>query len=417
MANSGIEIDISWHTDINELGLAEWNRLAESLSTPLLDYEWLLQMERSKSISPDHGWLPCHLALRRSGDLIAVAPLYIKGHSQGEFVYDYMWADVAGQLGVKYYPKLVGMSPATPAVGYRFLIDRDEDEEALTDFMLRAIDAFCEANELSGANFNFVDPDWGSLLASRGYAGWFHQSYEWRNTGFDNFEDYLAAFNKNQRRNIRRERRSMVESGVTIRAYTGDEIPDSFYGLMWNYYESTNDQFGPWAAKFLNKSFFTKGLEGFRHRLLFIAATVGEVSDNPVALSMLLTKGDVLIGRYWGTDRMIDNLHFDACYYAPIEWAIERGIGIFDPGAGSPHKLRRGFVAVGNYSYHKYRDPQMRGVMDEHIDRINRMEEDRIGQMNESVPLKELPEIPSLLAGKPIPQSASNIDNNPTTAK
>ena len=392
----------SWHIDLREIEREEWNHLAETLTTPFFDYEWLLQMERSKSISAENGWLPCHMAVRREGELIGAAALYIKGHSQGEFIWDYMWADVAEQIGVKYYPKLIGMSPATPSVGYRFLIDSAEDAAELTRYMLRSIDAFCEANDLSGSNFHFVDPEWGKLLPPEGYSGWYHQSYEWRNTGFGDFEEYLAGFNKNQRRNIRRERNSLAEAGVRVQAYTGDEIPEHFYARMWRYYERTNDQFGPWAAKFLNKSFFTEGLDDFRHRIVFVAGETADAPGDPVALSMLLTKGDLLVGRYWGTEKMIDNLHFDACYYTPIEWGIKHGISIFDPGAGSPHKLRRGFVAVGNHSYHKYRDANMRSIMEEHVGRINQREQLRIQQMNQTVPLKMIPDIPSLLAGSPL---------------
>ena len=401
MSSNFAQIEISWHTDIDEIGCDEWNRLAAFCPTPILDYEWLRQMERSGSVAPENGWLPCHLAVRRTSKLIAAAPLYVKGHSQGEFVWDYVWADVASQLSVRYYPKLIGMSPATPAVGYRFLVDPAEDETAITRFMLEAIDAFCDANDLSGASFHFADPAWGERLTEFGYSGWLHQSYEWYNTDFADFDAYLAGFSKNQRRNIRRERRSIAEGDVHVRAYTGNEITEALLAVMWEYYERTNDQFGPWAAKYLTREFFGSGLLEFRHRLILFAAYTNDLSvgDPPVALSMLLHKDDVIIGRYWGTDRMIDNLHFELCYYAPIEWAIGHDVSRFDPGAGSPHKLRRGFLAVGNYSYHKFVDDKFRTVMETHIDSINRGERERIESMNESVPLKTIPAVPSLLAG------------------
>jgi uncharacterized protein len=390
---------LSWHTSISEIGKAEWNILAERLPTPILDYEWLELMERSGSVRPETGWLPCHLALRRDKTLVAAAPLYVKGHSQGEFVWDYMWADVAEQLKIQYYPKLIGMSPATPAVGYRFLIAPEEDETKTTGIMLDAINRFCEANHLSGAQFNFVDPEWGSILAKYDYSGWFHQSYEWYNTGFTGFDDYLTGFRKNQRRNIRRERESVADEGIDVRMITGDEIDDSLLPVMWRYYERTNDQFGPWAAKYLTREFFSDKLLEFRHRLLFAAAYVDGKAAEPIAMSMLLAKDEVIIGRYWGTDRMVDGLHFDLCYYAPIEWAILRGVARFDPGAGSPHKLRRGFLAVGNYSYHRFTDERFRGVMTHYIDEINRSERERIDEMNGEVPLKEIPRVPSMLAG------------------
>lgn len=383
------EYSIAWNMDITEVPQCEWDALANAQRTPLLEWEWLRLMEASGSVTPQTGWLPCHLTVRNHGSLVGAAPLYVKGHSAGEFVWDYMWADVAEQLNVKYYPKLIGMSPATPAVGYRFLIAPDADEDLVTDIMLSSIDAFCEQNNLSGASFHFVDPEWRHHITSRGYAEWLHQSFEWRNQGFGSFNDYLAGFTKNQRRNIRRERRTMQDLGITIRGYTGTEIPDHFFPLMHRYYENTNDQFGPWAAKYLTEEFFLGLADSYRHRLLFVAAFEKTDERNPVGMSLLLTKNDTIIGRYWGARRMVDTLHFNACYYSPIEWAIERGIGSFDPGAGSPHKLRRGFFAVANYSLHRFRDENLRTVMNMHIDEINEAERTRIEQMNRTLPLKD----------------------------
>jgi predicted N-acyltransferase len=298
-----------------------------------------------------------------------------------------MWADVASQLKQEYYPKLIGMSPATPAVGYRFLIDPDEDEIGLTAIILQAIDHFCEQNDLSGCSFHFVDDEWKEMITSRGYSAWLHQSYEWRNQDFTSFDDYLNAFTKNQRRNIRRERTSVRNQGIEIRAYTGDEIPERFFPVVYNYYKKTNDQFGPWAAKFLNRRFFNGLYPGFTDRLLIMAA-FDRGDSNPMGMSFLLTKGDSIIGRYWGASRWADSLHFEACYYSPIEWAIEHGVKRFDPGAGSPHKLRRGFFAIGNYSLHKFRDPVLRNVMETYVGQINDGEKERIKAMNHTLPLK-----------------------------
>ncbi len=380
---------ISRHSDIHEIDASAWNALAEPLPTPLLEWEWLARMEESKSVAPQAGWLPCHLCVWHSSTLVGAAPLYVKGHSAGEFVWDYVWADVASQLNVEYYPKLIGMSPATPAVGYRFLVSPDEDEAEITRILLETIDVICRENSFSGANFLFVDPEWQRSIEEYGYIAWAHQSYEWLNHGFESFDDYVAIFNKNQRKNIRRERRKMAEQGIRIETYNGDEIYEDLFPIMWRYYERTNDKFGPWAAKYLTPTFFDGLHETFRHRILFVAAYTEYEPDRPIALSFLLTKGDQLIGRYWGAEEDIDMLHFNLCYYTPIEWAIEHGIQRFDPGAGSPHKLRRGFYAVKNHSLHRFYDKTMHTVMATHIDEINGMEEERVAHMNDSLPVKE----------------------------
>jgi len=378
---------IEWVQHIESIPREEWDALATPLDTPLLEWEWLRQFEVSGSMTPATGWLPCHLTVRSDGRLIAAAPLYVKGHSEGEFVWDYVWADVAGQLKQSYYPKLIGMSPATPAVGYRFLIAPGEDEANLTGIILQAIDYFCEKNDLSGCSFHFVDAEWKPRIMRHGYTAWLHQSYEWINPGFRTFDDYLESFTKNQRRNIKRERASVRNQGIEIRAFTGEEIPERFFSILYDYYKKTNDQFGPWAAKFLNRRFFEGLYPNFSERLLIMAA-FDEGAGRPMGMSFLLKKGESIIGRYWGASRRADSLHFDACYYSPIEWAINHGVKRFDPGARSPNTLRRGFFAVANYSLHKFRDPVLRNVMETYIGEINRGENDRIREMNSSLPLK-----------------------------
>lgn len=381
---------LKWISGMHEVDRAAWNALAEPLETPLLEWEWLHQMELSGSITPDTGWMPLHLTAWRDRQLVAAAPLYIKGHSSGEFVWDHVWADVAQQLGVRYYPKMIGMSPATPVVGYRFLVAPGEDEALLTEVMLAQVEQLCRKNSISGCGFNFVDPAWKDLVEGLGYTAWRHQSYAWVNEGFSSFDDYLARFDKNQRRNIKRERASVQEGGVSLKPLAGEEIPDSYFPLMYRFYANTNEQFGPWAARFLTRRFFL-GLAGeYRHRLLFIAA-YERGSSEPMAMSFLITKGRQLLGRYWGASRFVSNLHFDACYYTPIEWAIRRGVQWFDPGAGSHHKIRRGFQAVANHSLHCFYDESMRQVMEKHIRRINRMEQQEIDGLNQGLPFAEKP--------------------------
>ncbi|WP_455382128.1 GNAT family N-acetyltransferase [Salinispira pacifica] len=385
---------MKWISSINEVEAAEWNRLALPLSTPFLEWEFLHVLEESGSIAPRHGWLPMHLTLRRDGELVAAAPLYLKGHSTGEFVYDYMWVDVAQQLGVKYYPKLVGMIPATPSVGYRFLVAPEEEEEQVTDLLLEEIDQLCKKNGIAGLAFNFVDSDWYRFMKRYSFNCWRHQSFLWENEEFSSFDDYLQVFNKNQRRNIRRERASMEAQGITIRAFQGEEIPERYFPLMFRFYERTNDQFGMWAARYLNRRFFEQVSE-FRHRLLYIAAFAPNSANgngdggDPVAMSFLSVKDNLLVGRYWGTTHYFDNLHFNACYYAPIEWAIEHGISYFDPGAGSSHKVRRGFKAVANYSLHRFYDQRLHYIMAANIERINSMEQQNIDALNTALPFAQ----------------------------
>ncbi len=332
-----------WINTVAEVPQTAWDALAQPLITPFFEWDWLHNIESSGSATGRTGWLPHHLTVWRDQQLVGIAPLYIKGHSRGEFVFDNQWADVAYQLGIEYYPKLLGMSPFTPAEGYRFLIAPGEDEAEITSLMVHSIDQFCIDNKISGCNFLYVDPEWKPMLEKLGFSPWLHHSYIWQNQGYQTFDDYLKGFNANQRRNIKRERKAVNQAGLQLQTHTGDEIPKAFFSQMYHFYASTCDKFGWWGSKYLTRKFFEQLHHDYRHRVVFVAAYDGTNQHQPVGMSFCLTKSDRLYGRYWGSVQDIDCLHFDACYYSPIEWAINNGISIFDPGAGGRHKKRRGF--------------------------------------------------------------------------
>jgi predicted N-acyltransferase len=376
----------SWIQNIAEIDRDEWDALAKPIPTPFLEWDWLRLMELSGSTTAKTGWLPHHLVMRRGLSLVAAAPMYIKGHSAGEFVFDHVWADVAGRMGIEYYPKIVGMSPFTPMTGYRFLVAPGEDASHLTAMMVAEIDRLCRRHNLSGSSFLFADPQWHHKMLTQGYYGWQHQSYAWFNNGFRNFEDYLALFNSNQRRNIKRERKAIEKQGLNIKIFTGDQIPRGLFPLMYRFYEHTNDKFGPWGCRYLTPPFFEGLYDRFRHRLVFVAAYDGGDDSLPVGMSMLVTKAKRLYGRYWGSSRLLNSLHFNACYYSPIEWAINNGIHRFDPGAGGAHKIRRGFTSVPSFSLHRFSDPRMLQIMRNHIDEINRLEQEQIDSLNQELP-------------------------------
>jgi len=378
-----------WLENLSEVDRESWNALAEPLQTPFLEWDWLQLMEVSGSVGPEAGWIPRHLTVWSGRELVAAAPLYVKTHSAGEFVFDHAWADVAGRLNRPYYPKLVGMSPFTPMIGYRFLMAPGMGPDELTGRMLAEIERFCRHHGLAGCSYHFADPQWGEEIAARGFSPWAHQSFVWENEGFLSFDDYLSRFNANQRRNIRRERRRLAERGIRVDMVAGEELPGDFYERMHAFYKRTNDQFGPWGCKYLTGGFLALLPNHFRKRLVFAVASDGGRRD-PIGMALLVAKGEHLYGRYWGCAREVEFLHFEACYYRPIEWAVASGIRQFDPGMGGGHKLRRGFKAVANYSLHRFMDPVLRQIMERHIGAINRLEHEEIAALNRSLPLLEL---------------------------
>jgi uncharacterized protein len=387
---------ITWINQVSEVPQPAWDALAAALKTPFLQWAWLNNMETSGSTAAKTGWLPNHLTVWRDRDLIAFAPLYVKGHSYGEFVFDHQWAELADRLGIAYYPKLLGMSPFTPAEGYRFLIAPGEDEAEITEMMVAAIDQFCIRNRISGCNFLYVDPDWRLRMEALGFHSWIHHNYIWQNQGFQDFDDYLQSFNANQRRNIKRERKAVANAGLELRSFSGDAVSPAMLNLMYRFYGDTCDKFGWWGSKYLTETFFAQLHESFREHVVIFAAfatshRTSSDAQEPIGMSFCLRKGDRLYGRYWGSFQAIDCLHFDACYYAPIEWGIQNGIQIFDPGAGGQHKKRRGFPATANHSLHRFYPPRLSQIFTNYINQINDMEQQEIEAINQELPFKQEP--------------------------
>ncbi len=383
------EYSIAWTNCLADIPQTAWDALALPLNTPFFEWAWLNNMETSGSATAKTGWLPNHLTVWRDRTLVAFAPLYLKGHSYGEFVFDQQWAEVSDRLGIAYYPKLLGMSPFTPAEGYRFVIAPGEDEAELTAMMVWAIDQFCDRNNITGCSFLYVDPDWRDRMEHHGYVKWLHHSYIWQNQGFQTFDDYLGAFNANQRRNIKRERQALATAGLRMEIHTGDAIPPALFPLMYRYYADTCDKFGWWGSKYLTPQFFAGLSPNYAHRVVFAAAYAEADPTQPIGMSFCLTKGTKLYGRYWGATSDIDCLHFNACYYAPIEWGIAHGIQTFDPGAGGRHKKRRGFPATPNYSLHRFYPPRLKQLFNTYIDQINDMEQQEIDAVNQEIPFKQ----------------------------
>ena len=372
---------------MHDIPTEPWNELAATFDSPLLNHEWLAHLEASGSMTPAAGWQPIHACLWDDRRLVAAAPLYLRDTSWGEFVFDFAFAELADKIGTPYYPKLVGMSPATPSRAYGFLArDPERDGRRLFD----EIEAFCDRNEIGVLQFNYVAEPWRERFERWGMVAWAHHGYQWYNEDFESFDDYLARFTKNQRRNVRRERRSIADQGLEIRMVAGAEAPDSYFEWMYRFYRNTNDQYGPYAARFLSAAFFCDMPQQVRRHVWFVAA-LRQAERDPVAMAMLVRKEGRVLGRYWGARVYADNLHFNVCYYAPIEWAIAQGVRTFDPGMGSQHKVRRGFRSVANYSVHRFYDRRMDAILRANIDRINSAEGAQIATLDAAVPYKHSP--------------------------
>lgn len=382
----------------------EWDALATDCGNPLLSWGFLALLEASGSMTPETGWTGAHALARRGGELVAAAPFYVKTHSWGEFVFDYEFAEIAQRAKVAWYPKLVGMVPATPAPAWKVLVRPDAGGHEERISLARAvIDAAAKAAHDAGlAGFHVLWPEPGTAALLRSAAPlvaapsraaeWEHQAFLWTDEGYGDFRGYLDSFSKNMRRNVGRERQAVADAGVTTRMIGPEEASAKprLLEAMADLYESHNDKFGPWAAKFLERDFFLRLPEFMPSGWVLSAAFAPRSSsdDDPVALAFLLEGKDRLYGRFWGAREDIPGLHFELCYYLPIEYALSKGIASFDPGMGSPHKARRGFRSVMAPSFHMPFNRRLADFMGRVLPEINAEERERARALDEDLPFK-----------------------------
>ncbi len=381
-----VKIISRWYRSIKEIKKEDMTALLGKKVSPFLQWDWLAALEVSGSVAAKSGWQPSHLALWEGETLVAFAPLYIKGHSYGEFVFDHAFSQLANDLGLNYYPKLLGMSPLSPIEGYRFYFANQSDEIELTILMIKIIDEFALRNRIISCNFLYVDPAWRLVAEQAGCATWLNQMSLWTAGEQKNFSDYLARFNSNQRRNIKRERKSIRDKGLFVDTLHGPQIDLSVLRKMYGFYEQHCARWGVWGSKYLSESFFEM-LAGpdLREKIIVFSAHSGN-PDEPLGMSLCVTDSEMLWGRYWGSKQEIDCLHFELCYYAPIEWALQNGIKGFDPGAGGSHKRRRGFLAKPHASLHRWYDKRMNYYIRSWLPKANDLMIEEINAANSDLP-------------------------------
>lgn len=349
---------------VARVAAGEWNALVGDES-PFLEWEWLASLEEAGCVGPETGWAPRPLLLREAGRLVAACPLYVKGHSEGEFVFDWGWADAASRAGISYYPKLLVGVPFTPVAGARLLVAPGEDRALRARQLAAALAELCRGNGLSSAHVNFCRGDEHEALAEAGFLPRMGLQYHWANPGCGSFDEWLGSLRSKRRNQVRRERRELAEQGLAIERLAGDAIPGALFEPMFELYLSTIRS-NPWGRQYLNARFFELLAKRFRRRLCFVIARAGE---EIVAGTVNVQKGDALYGRYWGAFRPLRHLHFNVCYYAGIEHCLEHGLRRFEPGAGGEYKQLRGFDAVPTWSFHWLADPRLRRAVEHFLAR------------------------------------------------
>ena len=353
MADRESEVIAKLASGVSGLNSHAWDRLAGD--DPFISHAFLSALEESGSVGKGTGWTPATILVEdESSRLISAAPAYLKTHSQGEYVFDHGWADAFERAGGTYYPKLQIAVPFTPVPGARLLGTQPQH-------LLAAAEAVVVQNEISSAHMTFIDEGGITECERRGWLIRDGIQYHWRNRGYGNFEDFLAALTSRKRKAIRKER-DAARQGFEFRTLRGAEIGAADWDWMWRFYQDTGSR--KWGRPYLTRKFFELIGESMGDKLLlFLAMRDGA----PVAGALNLIGPDTLYGRYWGTVDEVPFLHFELCYYQAIEWAIANGLTCVQAGAQGEHKLARGYEPVVTKSAHFIVDPGFRDAVEQFL--------------------------------------------------
>lgn len=347
-------------TRIDDIPAAQWNALALA-GNPFVRHEFLLALERTGCVGAAAGWAPNHLIVEDGGRLLGALPLYRKSHSWGEFVFDWSWARAYDQAGMRYYPKLVSMSPFTPATGPRLLIAPDASNEVkarLTQELLM----LAKSARMSSAHLLFLTDEDRAALNNQPFLWRKDCQFHWRNRGYKNFDDFIATFRADKRKKALRERRRVLEGGVTFRTLTGAEMDPKLWDVVFGFSAATFEAHG--HEHYLNVEFFRAVSTVMPEA---VVVKLAEYQGEAIATAIFFRGEKVLYGRYWGAAANYHSLHFETCYYQGIEYCIEHGLEHFEPGTQGEHKVPRGFEPTTTWSAHWIADPRFRRAIDEYL--------------------------------------------------
>ena len=345
---------------------------------PFTTHRFLKALEDSGSVGPGTGWEARHLTLRDHGRLVGAMPLYAKGHSQGEYIFDHAFAEAWSRAGGRYYPKLQSAVPFTPATGARLLAAPEH-----RPLLLRALREITEQNRLSSAHVTFCTEDEATLGTTEGFLHRVTQQFHWVDDGYGTFDGFLAALSSRKRKTIRRERAEAQGFGGTIRALTGPDLRPEHWDAFWRFYQDTGSR--KWGRPYLTRAFFDRIHDTMADDIVLVLA---EHDGRPVAGALNFIGRDTLFGRYWGCTEHHPCLHFELCYYQAIDWALAHGLKRVEAGAQGEHKLARGYLPARVHSLHFFADPGFRKAVADYLDREGRATAEEMAYLAEFGPFR-----------------------------
>ena len=348
---------------IGDIDAAGWDRCANAEAAtfnPFVAHAFLKALEDAGCVGAGTGWLPRHLVLEDGlGGVAGVAPCYVKGHSQGEYVFDHGWADAYAQAGGRYYPKLQMAVPFTPVPGPRLLVRPGPTAAADEQVLAAAAIEVARQNGLSSVHVTFLAKEAQQRLGGLGFLGRTGQQFHWQNQGYKTFDDFLKTLASRKRKSVRKERAEALAPGITIEHITGRDITEAHWDAFHEFYVDTGNR--KWGRPYLNRKFFSALGEAMPERCLLVMAKRG---GRCIAGALNMIGGDCLYGRYWGAIEQHPSLHFEVCYYQAIDYAIAHGLARVEAGAQGEHKLARGYLPVETYSAHWIADPGLKRAVE-----------------------------------------------------
>ena len=384
------EIEITVVPELAQIGQEDWDACACPEAAdggrprdPFTTYRFLSALERSGSVGPGTGWQPQYLVARIAGQVIAVAPMYAKSHSQGEYIFDHNWAHAYERAGGRYYPKLQIAVPHTPATGRRFLV-RPGFEEAGTAALVQGAVQLTDNNALSSLHVTFCTEGEVARAEELGLMSRKSQQFHWHNRDYADFDGFLASLSSRKRKNIRKERAQAQDFGGRIHTFTGDQIEPEHWDAFWQFYQDTGAR--KWGSPYLTREFFDHAQESLRDD---IALVLAERDGHWVAGALNFIGRETLFGRYWGCTEHHPFLHFELCYYRAMDFAIAHGLARVEAGAQGEHKLARGYLPSPTWSLHWMRDPGFAAAVGEYLQAERDAVDEEISVLTDYGPFKK----------------------------
>ena len=373
MAIEKEKIQVAVLNSISEIEKKDWDLCAcpEIFSggnpyDPFTTHTFLSALELSGSVGKGTGWHPCHLVAKLSNEIIAVMPLYIKGHSQGEYIFDHSWAHAFENAGGRYYPKLQSSVPFTPATGRRLLTKKGFEKKGRESLILGLINLARE-NKISSAHITFCTKEEANQIQNESFLFRKTIQFHWENRGFKDFDDFLNALNSRKKKAIRKERKTAKSFGNDsgkILKLSGLEIQSKHWDSFWDFYQDTGKR--KWGFPYLTREFFRIIHQTMPNQILLVLAIENSL---PIAGALNFLGKDTLFGRYWGSSKFYSCLHYEICYYQAIEYAIEHGLKRIEAGAQGEHKLSRGYLPTFVFSLHWFLDNAFGQAVEDYLEK------------------------------------------------